>query len=117
MRNGIRAIVFCAMYFLILSLLPLLVGGIFAFSTLGVGAVRMVLSIVTLWIRSGLVRSVGRVTLGDGVVWFGSSIWGGFVVASKVSRLGTSGAVGSSGVGSGSGALLRMSFSFVKASI
>ena len=117
MCNRIRAIVFCVMYFLIFSLLPLLVGVDFAFSTLGVGAFRMALSIVTLCIGSGLVHSVGRVTLGDGVVWTGSSICGGLVVASKVTHFGTSSAVCSSGVGSGSGALLTMSFSFVKASI
>ena len=105
------------MYFLILSLLLLLVGVDLVFSTLGVGIFGMALSIVALCIGSDLVRSVGRVTLGDGVVWTGSSCWGGLVAVSKVTRRGVSGAVGSFGVRSGSGALLRMSFSFVKASI
>ena len=105
------------MYFLILSLLSLLVGEVFAVSTLGVGVFGMDLSIVTLWIGSGLVRVVICVTLGDGVVWFGSSVWGGFAVLSKVTRFCTAGAVGSPSVGSVPGELLRMLFSLVKASI
>ena len=118
MRNGMRALVFCARNFLILSLLSSLVGLGFVFSTLGIGAAfGMALSIVTLCIGSVLIRSVGRITLGDGVAWTGSSIWGGLVVASNLTRRGPFGAFGSFGVGSGSGALLRMSFSFVNASI
>ena len=112
-----RAIVFCVMNFLILSLLSLLFGVSFAFSTLGIGAFRMALSIMTLCIGSGLVRSVGPATFGDGLWWIGSLICGGLVVSSKVTHRGSAGAVGSSGAEFGSGTLFRMSFSFVKASI
>jgi hypothetical protein len=112
-----RAIVFCVMYFLILSLLSLLFGLDFDFSTLGVDAFRMALSIVTLCIGSGRIRSVGFVTLGGGISFIGSSICAGLVVSSKVTCRGAVGTMGSSGAGSGSGVLLRMSFSFVSASI
>ena len=99
------------------SLLMLLFGLDFDFSTLAVGAFRMALSIVIMCIGSGCVRSVGPVTLGDGVLWIGLSICGGLVISSKVTCRGSIGTVGSSSAGSGSGALLRMLFSFVKASI
>jgi hypothetical protein len=57
---------------------------------------------VTLGIGSGCVRSSGLITLGVGT---GSSICGDLAVLSKVTRRGSVGMVGSSGSGSGSGAL------------
>ena len=82
----------------------------------------MALSILTLCIGSGCLRFVSSITLGSGISVFGTSVCGGLVVSSKVTLRGSVGMVrnsgiGSSGVGSGSGALLRMLFSFVNASI
>ena len=126
---GIRAIVFDAIYFLIRSLLSLVFGldfgvftpGVCEFGigvfTLGVFAFRMALSIMTLCIGSGRVHSVGSITLGSGASLIGASVCAGLVVSSKITRRGSVGTVGSSGIWSSSGALLRMSFSFINAFI
>ena len=92
----------------------LLLGLDFVFSTLGVCAFRIILSNMTLCIGSGCVRSSGLITIAVGIV---SSICGNLAVLSKVTRHGSVRMVGSFGSGSGSGALLRMTLSFVKASI
>ena len=112
-----RAIDFVARYLLICSLLLLLFRLDFGFSTLGVCTFGMVLSIMTLCIGLGRLRSVNSITLGSGISVIGASVCGGLVVLSKVTRSGSVDTVGSSGVGSGSGALLRISFSCVNASI
>ena len=80
---GIRAIVFVAIYLLIRSLLSLLSELVFSFATLGVCIFGMALSIVTLCLGSGCVRSVGSFTLGRGSM-VGSSFCSGLVVSSKV---------------------------------
>ena len=82
----------------------------------------MALSILTLCIGLGCVRSVGSIALGSGILVFGTSFCGGLIVSLKVTCRGSVGMVrssgiGSSGVGFGSGALLRILFSFVNASI
>ena len=112
-----RAIDFAVMYLLIRSLLLLLFGLVCGFSTLGVCAFGIVLSIVALCIGPCRVRSISFLTLGSGVLLVGTSVCGGLVVSLKVTRRGSVEVGGSSGAGSGSGTLLRMSFSFVNASI
>ena len=103
-------------YLLICSLLLLLFGLVFGFSTLGVPVFGMTLSIMTLCLGSGHVRSVNSITLGRGSV-AGSSFCGGLVVSSNVTRFGSVGMARNSGIGSGSGVLLRMLSSFVNAFI
>ena len=112
-----RAIDFVARYLLICSLLLLLFRLDFGYSTLGVCTFGMVLSIMTLCIGLGCLRSVNSITLGSGISVIGASVCGGLVVLSKVTRSGSVGTVGSSGAGFGSGALLRISLSLVNASI
>ncbi len=112
-----RAIDFAVMSLLIHSLLSLLFGLVCGFSTLGVCAFGIVLSIVALCIGPGRVRSISFLTLGSGVLLIDTSVCGGLVVSSKVTRRGSGEVDGLSGAGSGSGTLLRMSFSFVNASI
>ena len=92
----------------------LLLGLDFIFSTLGVCAFGIILSIVTFCIGSGCVRSSGLITVAVGI---GSSICGDLAVLSKLTHRGSVGMVGSFGSGSGSGALVRITLSFVKASI
>ena len=108
---------FVARYLLIRSLLLLLFRLDFGFSTLGVCTFGMVLLIVTLCFGLGRVCSIDSITLGSGISVIDASVCGGLVVLSKVTCSGSVGADGSSGVGSGSGALLRISFSCVNASI
>ena len=89
----------------------------FVFSTLGVRAFGMALLIMTLCIGSDHARSVGSITLGRGVSVVGFLFCGGLVVLSKVTCRGSVGTTHNSGIGSNSGALLRMLSSFVNASI
>jgi hypothetical protein len=114
---GIRAIGFVAIYLLIRSLLSLFFGLVFVFSILGVRAFGMALSIMTLCIGSGRARPVSSIALGCGVSVVGSLFCGGLVVSSKVTCHGSVGMACNSGIGSGSGALLKMLSSFVNASI
>ena len=116
-RWGIRAIDFVAIYLLIHSLLLLPFGLVFGFSTLGVRAFGMALSIMTLCIGSGCVHSISSITLGHGISVVGSLFCGGLVVLSKVTCRGSVRMAHSSGAGSGSCLLLMMLSSFFNASI
>jgi hypothetical protein len=109
-RWGIRATVFDAIYFLIRSLFSLVFGldfGVFTpgvcafgigFFTHEVCAFRMALSIMTLCIGSGRIHSIGSITLGSGILLIGASVCAGLAVSSKVTRRGSVGTVGSSGI-------------------
>ena len=119
MRAGIHAIVLCSMYFLILSLVAILVGvivfAVCVFCTLGVCTLMNVFLIIAVWISSVLVRCGLSFTLG-GFTVFGSIVSAGALVALSTVTLSSAGLV-FVGMGVMSGSLFKNASSFLSALI